>query len=174
MFPVLSSRIGGGGGELNVQANLYSETLKNSIKLCLSGQFNLNNLTLARQHFKLDLGEKKTSPNIEIVKGIGLSMQQVRGSNPRLFNHDYLNQYGFIHKIKALTGEQREAIQLRLRKCLEMSVQGPTEIPLDWYNSMLSDLDREGLKYPSGEVPSMLQFLDRENLTFKDISRPVA
>jgi hypothetical protein len=133
MFPVISSH------ELNFQAKLYVNNLHNSIKLCLSGQY-LNNLSHATRHFKNEL-KTTSSPKMEILRGVGLSMQEVRGSNPRLFNHSFLKQYRFIY-LNKLTDEQKKVILSRLSKSLELSIQGTTEIPLEWYNSMnLGDID---------------------------------
>ena len=67
-------------------------------------------------------------PERDILKGVGLSMQEVRAANPRLFNHNFLNQYKVIYKFEVngkelITSDQQKIILDRLKKSLELAIQ---------------------------------------------------
>ena len=145
MYPLISSK------ELNTQAKLYANNLQNSIKLFLGAKY-LNNLRGAHQHFKLDLKKTSETPEREILKGVGLSMQQVRAQNPRLFNHSFLRKYKVIYKIKDLSLAQQKIILDRLKRSLEGAILDSSngEISSEWYNRMSVDQDQLGSTIPTG------------------------
>ena len=169
-FPLISSL------EFNNEVKLYSNNLYNSIKLSLGAKY-INNLKAAHQHFKLDLQTSIKMPERDILKGVGLSMQEVRAANPRLFNHNFLKQYGFIYEFdvkgKALTSDQQKIILDRLKRSLELAIQESIEIPAEWYQQICSgDKDQLGSRFPNCEITSILQLMEREQVSFNESYRP--